>query len=371
MRFILSSYELSLEFKLKLKYAFVVRKVIFFVLLSFCFPLYFLCEEWYELEVKILTTGENQPQKEVGFFGGEIPANGKGVLKRKLVVKNHTRGKENEIDFFVTFEPSSDESGNLHLLVTSSSKPKVGKEDNRFRDLKFVNPTSQIVEVYSDMETKTHLLLAISIKSKDIEKENLKDLKVTFKCKSTKTFEKATEEIDSYDLYTIGDEAAERRVTKNMPVVVKGDYGEVPLSKFKEIDSSKDTAQIKAGEGFTYTPSKKEKKRIKKDSRLPSSYFEKKEKEKDIPIKKNEEEATSVDYKKEDFYYSIKVIEVNKGKIKVVVSLSGTLFDPKNQDMKILTPKEETKIFSSGEIGDFTLYDEDGNGYLLKIQPLF
>jgi len=76
----------------------MLKRVVFVVILVFV-SLFAFCEEWYELEVKIITTGNNQLQKEIGSFGAEIPNRGKGTLKRAVVITNKTKNKFNEIEF--------------------------------------------------------------------------------------------------------------------------------------------------------------------------------------------------------------------------------------------------------------------------------
>ncbi len=343
--------------------------------------LFAFCEEWYELEVKIITTGNNQQQKEIGSFGAEIPNKGKGTLKRVVTITNKTKNKSNEIEFETSLEPQRDDKGFLHLVVTSKAKPKIGNEDNRFRDLRYDNPTNQIVEIFSDQETGTHLLLAISVKPKEENLENIKDLKVNFRCKVEKSFKNTSEQVDSYDLQSVGDDAVERKLTKSVPVWVKGDYGEVAVSGFKEIDSSKTPVKIKAGEGFSYSPPKKDakllKKKVKKDSRIPIIYQEgdtskedkNKQEEKLDSVKKDEPE--SIDWENEEFNYSIKVVEAKKGQIRIVISLSGNLYDPDTKTLKTLQPKEEEKLLSTGEIATATIFNEEKDGYTLTIQPQF
>jgi hypothetical protein len=371
-----------LDLESKLKYHFTVLKRVAFAVILVFVSLFAFCEEWYELEVKIITTGNNQQQKEIGSFGAEIPNKGKGTLKRVVTITNKTKNKSNEIEFETSLEPQRDDRGFLHLVVTSKAKPKIGNEDNRFRDLRYDNPTNQIVEIFSDQETGTHLLLAISVKPKEETLENIKDLKVNFRCRVEKSFKNTSEQVDFYDLQSIGDSAVERKLTKSVPVWVKGEYGEVAVSGFTEIDSSKTPVQIKAGEGFSYTPPKKDakllKKKVKKDSRIPiiyqageSSKQEVHQKDEKVDEIKKKEESQSIDWEKEEFNYSIKVIEAKKGQIKIVISLSGNLYDPDTKTLKTLQPKEEEKLLSTGEIATATIFNEEKDGYTLTIQPQF
>ncbi len=357
----------------------MLKRVVFVVILVFV-SLFAFCEEWYELEVKIITTGNNQLQKEIGSFGAEIPNRGKGTLKRAVVITNKTKNKFNEIEFETTLEPQRDDKGFLHLVVTSKAKPKIGNEDNRFRDLKYDNPTNQIVEIFSDQETGTHILLAISVKPKEETFENIRDLKVNFRCRVEKSFKNTIEQVDSYDLQCVGDDAVERKLTKSVPVWVKGEYGEMAVTGFKEIDSSKTPVQIKAGEGFSYTPPKKDSKstkKAKKDSRIPIIYQEgdSSKEEKNKPGEKldvaKKDEPESIDWENEEFHYSIKVVEAKKGQIRIVISLNGNLYDPDTKTLKTLQPKEEEKLLSSGEIMTVNIFNEENDGYTLTIQPQF
>lgn len=366
---------------MRLKFSLILAFLLLFASLS-------RAEGWFYLEVKVMTTGENQPQREIGTFGAELPENGKGHLKKSVVIKNQTRNKSNEVDFALTFQPLRTESGAIHILFTSEATPKVGKSENRFRDLMFEGRSNHIVEIFNDIETGTHILISLSIKEKDIEKENIENIKVVFKCKVEKVKNKETEVIDTYDLQTVGENPVKRTLTQKVPVWVEGDYGEVSTVGFKEIDSTNKPVYLKAGEGFSYTPpvNKKEKKEkknaIKKsDSRIPSKY-QKEEENSEQPAEpkegKVEEEpkqppppSGSLNWEKEEFSYEISLVEAKKGNIKSRIKMEGVLFDPVKKQLKPIETKEETKTFSNGEIATFTFQNSDEEGFILTVQALF
>ena len=116
---------------------------------------------------------------------------------------------------------------------------------------------------------------------------------------------------------------------------------------------------------------------MKKDSRIPIIYQEgdtskedkNKQEEKLDSVKKDEPE--SIDWENEEFNYSIKVVEAKKGQIRIVISLSGNLYDPDTKTLKTLQPKEEEKLLSTGEIATATIFNEEKDGYTLTIQPQF
>jgi hypothetical protein len=348
-------------------------------------------EGWFYLEVKVITTGENQPQREIGTFAAEVPENGKGNLQRSVVIKNQTRNKSNEVDFKITFQPQKTESGAIHILFTSEATPKVGKSENKFRDLMFNQRSNQIVEIYSDTETGTHILISLSINEKEVEKENIENIKVAFKCKVEKIKGNEKEVIDTYDLQTVGENPVKRVLTQKVPVWVEGDSGEISATGFKKIDSGNKPVYLKAGEGFTYTPpiSKKAKTNSEKksaakkkiDSRIPSKY-QKQEETSETPTETKEEKSEetpkpppspsgSFNWEKEEFSYEISVLEASKGNIKSKIKMEGVLFDPVQKQLKPLQSKEETKTFSNGEIVTLVLQREDQEGFILTIQAYF
>lgn len=349
-------------------------------------------EGWFYLEVRLITTGENQPQRELGTFGAEVPENGKGILQRSVGIKNQTRNKSNEVNFKITFQPQKTESGAVHILFTSEATPKVGKSENKFRDLMFNQRSNQIVEIYSDAETGTHLLVSLSIKEKEVEKEEIANIKVTFKCKVEKIKGKEKETIDTYDLQTVGENPVKRVLTQKVPIWVEGDSGEVATTGFKEIDSGPNPVYLKAGEGFSYTPpvTKKMKKnrekksyvKGKKDSRIPLKYQQKDEdisrQSLESKDEKSEEQPVpsparsgSFNWEKEEFSYEISVLETEKGNIKSRIKMEGTLFDPFKKQLKPLASKEEIKTFSPGEIATFFLQENDEEGFVLTIQAFY
>lgn len=359
-------------------------KLSLFYFIFLIFSSFLKAEEWYNLEVKVITTGENQVQREVGTFGAEIPQNGKGHLQKKVVIRNQTRNKSNEVDFKITFQPIKTESGVIHIIFTSESTPKVGKPETKFRDLLFDSRSNQLVEIYNDLETGTHLLISISIKEKEVEKENLENIKVIFKCKVERINNDAKELIDSYDLQTIGGNPVRRVLTQKVPVLVEGDFGEVATTGFKEIDKENKPVYLKAGDGFSYTPPKKKAKerenraRKKFDSRIPLKY----QKEKEEENKKLEEEtykekepkqtaSTSINWEKEEFSYEISLLEAARGKIKSLIKLEGALFDSIEKKLKPLQSKEETQTFGNGEIATFSFLENEGDGFILTVQAFF
>ena len=369
-------------------------RLLFPFLLLFLMPFPLWAEEWFDLEVKVLTTGENQAQKDIAAFGAELPSGGKGNLDKSVTIKNQTRKKVNDIDFKITFTPQRAESGELHVIFTSEATPRIGKIETRFRDLRFDNPGDQIVGIFADPETGTHLLIAVSIKAKETAAEIVKELKVVFKCKVEKIAGGTKELIDSYDLQSVAGAPVKRTLTQQVPVWVEGDQGEVAATGFKEVGASSEPVYLKAGEGFTYTPSKKTQKELKKgkkkadakmkklDTRLPASAQkeeDKLEEESTKPVPKPEpplEETKppisgSYNWEKEEITYEILNIEAVKGSIKSTVKLTGVLYDPAAKLIEPLEPKEESHIFANGEMAAFSLVDPSGTGYILTIQPFF
>ncbi|MCX7829768.1 MAG: hypothetical protein N2445_01715 [Acidobacteria bacterium] len=358
------------------------------------FQLLLRAQVWYYLEVKIITTGENQPQREIGTFGAELPENGKGHLQRSVVIKNQTRNKSNEVDFKITFQPQKTENGVKHIIFVSDVTPKVGKKENKFRDLIFDGRSNQMVEIFNDVETGTHLLVSLSITEKEIEKENIENIKVTFKCRVERIKLKEKEVIDTYDLQTVGGNPVKRTLTQKVPVWVEGDFGEISTTGFKEIDASNKPVYLKAGEGVTYTPpitkkdrknkDKQETKKKKIDSRIPSKYQKEEENENTSGIKgENTEEKqqekveppppqnASINWEKEEFSYEISLLEASNGTIKSLIKMEGVLFDQAQRKLKPLQKKEETKTFSNGEIASFFLQENDEEGFILNVQAYF
>lgn len=363
---------------MKLKFS-----LFYFIFLAFAFSL--KAKEWFNLEVKVITTGENQVQREVGTFGAEIPQNGKGYLQRKVVIRNQTRNKSNEVNFKITFQPIKKESGALHIIFTSEATPKAGKPETKFRDLLFENRSNQLVEIYNDLETGTHLFISLSIEEKEVEKENLENIKVIFKCKVERVKNDTKEIIDSYDLQAIGENPVRRVLTQKVPVLVEGDFGEVATTGFKEIDRENKPVYLKAGEGFSYTPPIDKKKKAKErenkarkkiDSRIPVKYQKEEENKKleeetSIEKEKKPMPSASINWEKEEFSYEISLFEAAGGHIKSLIKLNGVLFDPIEKKLKPLQSKEETKTFSNGEIVTLPFLENEGDGFILTVQAFF
>lgn len=361
-------------------------------------------EEWFDIEIRVMTTGENQPQREIGIFGAELPLSGKGYLEKSLTVRNLTRNRSNDVEFKISMKPERGTRGELHLIFTSDATPRIGKPESRFRDLLFDKPSGQIVEIFADPETGTRLLVALMLTTKEIKEELTADLRVVLKSRVERVSPSGREEIDSFDLQSVGRAPAGRTLTHSVPVWVPGEQaGDIKLEGLKDLDTATSTVTVKAGEGFTYTPevSKKEtrkkereEKKRKKDNRIPTIYQPDKEKEEDpgetekappapeqaasektAPSsdagQKRVEPSGSYNWEKENFTFEVSCEAEQGGTVRATVKMNGSIYDPETKAISILQEKEEAHAFANGEIKTFTLSDEAGAGYVLTIQAQF
>jgi len=352
-----------------------------------------LAEEWFDIEIRVMTTGENQPQREIGLFGAELPLSGKGYLEKSLSVSNMTRKKSNSVDFKLSMKPERGQQGELHLIFTSEATPEKGKPESRFRDLLFEKPSGQIVEIFNDPETGTHLLISLVLKTKEIKKELTSDLRVVLKSRVEKFSPAGKEKIDSFDLQSVGSSPVGRTLTHSVPVWVPGETGQIRLDNLRDLDTATSTVVVKPGEGFSYTPevSKKEakekaKEKKKKDSRIPTMYQpENKDEEAaagkpSAPVEEAampkaapepKEPSGSYNWEKEDFRFDVSCEAEPGGTVKATITMNGSLFDQDRKVLNVLKEKEESHSFSNGEIAVFTLSDDAGSGYNLTIQAQF
>ncbi len=357
-----------------------------------------LAEEWFDIEMRIMTTGENQTQREIGVFGAELPLSGKGYLERSLTVRNMSRDTSNVVDFKLTMKPERGQQGELHLIFTSEATPKTGKPESRFRDLVFDKPGGQLVEIFNDPQTGTRLIISLMLKPKEIKEELTANLRVLWKSRVEKVSKAGREQIDSFDLRSVGSTPVGRTLTHSVPVWVPGEGGDLKVEGLKDLDKATSTVTVKAGEGFSYTPevSKKEvrkkereEKKKKKDSRLPTflQHDEKQDAEGTPPADtvpaetksvKQEEEAAqraeptgSYDWEKEDFSFDITSEAEPGGTVKASVRMNGSLFDLDKKTPVVLPEKAESHSFANGEIKVFTISDEAGAGYSLTLQAQF
>ncbi|HNQ78071.1 MAG TPA: hypothetical protein PK747_06395 [Acidobacteriota bacterium] len=356
-----------------------------------------LADEWFDIEMRVMTTGENQPQREIGVFGAELPLSGKGYLERSLTVRNMSRNTSNVVDFKLTMKPERGRQGELHLIFTSDATPKTGKPESRFRDLVFDKPGGQIVEIFSDPQTGTRLIISLLLKPKEIKEELTANLKVLWKSRVEKVSRTGKEQIDSFDLRSVGSAPVGRTLTHSVPVWVPGEGGELKVEGLKDLDKATTIVTVKAGEGFTYTPEtskkearkkEKEEKKRKKDSRLPA-FLQQEEKEApeevqasetpppDAGVVKSTEEPQrgeppgSYNWEKEDFSFDVVSEAEPGGTVKATVRMNGSIFDQEKKTLVVLPEKTETRSFSNGEIAVLHTSDEAGEGYSLTLQAQF
>lgn len=364
-------------------------KKLFVLIIFFCPSFLVLADDWFYVELKLLSTGENQPQKELGTYGAEIPPAVNGSFKRKILINNETRKKKNEVDLKLYFRIEKDENEEEHLLLTSEAKPLIGKEEKRFRDILLKKGASNLVELFYDNETGTNIIAYFIVKTFNPYEEDLKKIKVVFKCKTTKLEKDKSEVIDIYELQAVGDESVNRKVITKIPVLEENfyDFNEEKVI-IKDISSSETPVSIKAGESFSYKPPKKEIKKVKNkiDKRIPAVYQKiQDEKEKDdsskeksekvseegsIENKKDIKKEVSFRWEEEEISYELKVLEVIKDKIKVNVKIEGRLYSKEKNEKIILNKVDEITTFVSGQINLFKIGDEE-RGFELSVQAVY
>jgi hypothetical protein len=114
-----------------------------------------------DVHFRILTTGSRQIQQEVGAFHASLPLGSPGRLTRAVTITNETRGASRKVTLDLTVTPLLGEEGNLHCTVLSDALPEGGSTVSRARDLRFLHPGEQLMELFADPATGTHLILAI------------------------------------------------------------------------------------------------------------------------------------------------------------------------------------------------------------------
>ena len=114
-----------------------------------------------EVHFRILTSGTRQVQQEVGAFHASLPLGSPGRLSRSVAITNETRGASRKVTLDLTATPLRGEDGTLHCTVLSDAVPEGSPTVSRMRDFLFLHPGEQLMELFADPTTGTHLILAI------------------------------------------------------------------------------------------------------------------------------------------------------------------------------------------------------------------
>lgn len=116
-----------------------------------------------EVQFRILTSGAKQLPQEAGTFHASLPLGTAGHLQREVTITNATRAVSRKVLLNIGLTPVGAEDGTLHCMVLTDALPEGGEPVSRAKDMVFHHPGEQLMELFADPRTGTHLILSVQV----------------------------------------------------------------------------------------------------------------------------------------------------------------------------------------------------------------
>lgn len=208
-----------------------------------------------DVTLRLITTGDRQPLKEVGSFTSSLPLGKAGGLHRTLTVTNETRQASTSIELQLTVTPTLDDGGLLHCVVLSDVTPPGAPAVSRAKDMTFTHPGQQLMELFADPATGTHVSVAVGASLAAHPGRPAASLPpILFFVRVEQMCGAQRDELENLQLQSLDGKPVSHDYSRRSPRWVEGaprEDEEQPLDKLPSLDFSKGTPVVKAGEGFS------------------------------------------------------------------------------------------------------------------------
>lgn len=208
-----------------------------------------------DVTLRLITTGDRQPLKEVGSFTSTLPLGKAGGLHRTLTVTNETRQASTSLELQLTVTPTLDDGGLLHCVVLSDVTPPGAQAVSRAKDMIFTHPGQQLMELFADPATGTHVSVAVAASlAAHLSRPASPLPPILFFVKVEQMCGAQRDELENLQLQSLDGKPVSHDYSRRSPRWVEGAPSgeeEQPLDKLPSLDFSKGTPVVKAGEGFS------------------------------------------------------------------------------------------------------------------------
>jgi hypothetical protein len=326
-----------------------------------------------DVQFRILTSGARQASQEAGAFQASIPLGTPGRIQREVTITNATRAASRKVLISLGLTPLQAEDGSLHCMVLSDALPEAGDLVSRAKDLVFSHPGEQLMELFADPVTGTHLVLAVQVTLLDqntpSEVPRWPRLRFTVKVERWEGADRTL--LDQIQLVSEDGLSVSHRYDRKVPRWVESAKAgaEDFISKLPVIDPKAGKTTIKADEGFSImlpTAPKKPPSPQGENAQPPPDAPEA------PPAPPPKDSDRSLVWVQEWMEVSISLIEMNQGALSYKIVASGEILDPDRNEPVALGRREATKSARPAEPTPLYLTREEAagpRGYVLWVVP--
>ncbi len=317
--------------------------------------------------LQLLATGDSQVMHEIGAFQAVLPVNRAGSLTRLVEFSNAQAHQRSEVILKVTVTASIDHDKRLHCVVQSDAAPKGGAVDSRVKDFIFDHPGAQVMQLFMDPLTGTHLILSITAAISRTGKEDTQWPDLVFDVKTEQWEGVDHQEIENLQLQSLNGVPVSHDYCKQFPKWAKESAaGQTDVNSIPVLDPKEKKPTVQAGQSFSIMLDSGNKKAKGKNSSSKD--------EGNAAARKGTKKKPQRILTWEKVYYHINIIPLamEHRRIRMKVDMEGVIRDPKTH--KLLAPFKQDQIREAmwGQAVPFYLTRETPNGpegYVFWITP--
>lgn len=336
-----------------------------------------------EVTLRLLTMGEKQSAKEVGVFTSSLPLGKAGTLYRSLSVVNETKGTHLALALAISVTPSLDDEGVLHCVVLSEATPKGAEVFQRAKDVRFIHPGEQVMELFADSSTGTRLALAISAKTAD---ETPRDARrsfppITFVVRVEQWNGAQRAELENLQLQSLDGSAVSHDYQRKVPHWVEDaepgaapDKDTLSLEGLPVLDLNSPTPTIQAGQGFSIPLSPKEQDKQRKASEKEEAKTRTDPEAGSLsePSKAGGDKPRKISWDTEFYHLSMEPLALRGNELALRLTMRGQILDPGTKQPvppvevsveKSLMPGQATPFYLTREVSG------GAQGYVVWVIP--
>ena len=327
-----------------------------------------------DVQFRILTSGARQTPQEAGSFQASLPLGTAGRLQREVTITNTTRAASRKVLISLSLTPLQAEDGALHCMALSDALPEAGTMVSRVKDLVFAHPGEQLMELFADPVTGTHLVLAVQVTLPEAEATtevpNWPRLRFTVKVERWEGADRTI--LDQIQLVSEDGLAVNHRYDRRVPRWVESAKAgaEDFIAKLPVIDPKAGKTTINADAGFSIMlPTAPKKPPSPPGEPAQASPAEPPGAP---PATATKGSGRSMIWVQEWMELTITPIEMKQGVLSFTIAASGDILDPDRNEPVALGRREAAKTARPAEPAPLYLTREEANGprgYVLWVVP--
>ncbi|MGC8723748.1 MAG: hypothetical protein ACP5VF_07725 [Acidobacteriota bacterium] len=321
-----------------------------------------------QVTFRLLTTGSHQTTQTIGTFSSTLPLGKAGQLDRLMTITNQTRDVSTSLALKLSLTPVLDESGQLHCVILSDVSPQGGNPTTRAKDIVFATPGEQLMELFADPRTGTQVVMAVQAALADpsATEARSKFPPILFLVRVEQWNGAQRSEIETLQLQSLEGKAVGHDYQRNVPRWVEGEPSgpdQISTQHFKELDFSKGTPVIQAGEGFTIPLEEKKSSKARKEKAAKEKTDQGGKKETPSPPRK-------LVWDKEFYHLTLSPLSIRDDHLDLKVQVVGQMLSPTtHQPLPAVDISTEKSLLPNQPVPFYLTRDVAGatQGYVLWI----